>query len=115
MHNRKRLISQVPTVLYQDYHLWVPIISFRLNFIQFQTSLVAFSFLAIFPTELNTDVVDIDLLNAEVKGGRALCKGVVVGCRVHEEGVLPQRPGVVAGGLPLEPVELVGELGGRIT
>ena len=58
------------------------------------------SLFVIFPNGLNADIVHLYLLYPEVPGGRGLGEGVVVGGRVHKEGVLPQRPGVVAGGLP---------------
>ena len=65
----------------------------------------------IFPNGLNADIVHLNLLYPKVPGGRVFGEGVVVRGWVHKEGVLPQRPRVVAGGLPLGPVQLVRELG----
>ena len=59
----------------------------------------------IFPNRLHTNVINLNLLYTEVKGGRSLGKSIVVGGWVHEEGILPQRTRVVTGGLEINSID----------
>ena len=62
----------------------------------------------IFPIFLDADAVEVDLLDAEVEGGRVLGQDVDVGVGVLEERVLPEGAGVVPARL-MQEVDSVGQ------
>ena len=59
---------------------------------------------------LNTNVVQIYLLDAEIPGGGILSEFVIVRCRILKEGILPNGPSVIPSGLPLSPIKIVWKL-----
>ena len=52
--------------------------------------------LHIFAVDLDTDVVQVDLLNAEIPRRGVLGEDVLVSGGILEEGILPDRPRIVS-------------------